>query len=84
MEKRNLSGKELSRLSGIGKSSISRYLSGQYQPGFEEIENLAIVLKIDPRDFFMNENYINLKNIPPEILLKEMISLLESKLEKYK
>ena len=77
MTLKGINGRQLSEMTGIGRSSISRYLKGEYQPRFEEISIIADALEIDPRDFFMDENYININNIPKEILFKETIALLQ-------
>ena len=43
---RNMLPIELSRLSGIGKSAISQYLSGKVTPKQDKIYNLAQVLRV--------------------------------------
>ncbi|AZK44800.1 helix-turn-helix domain-containing protein [Paenibacillus lentus] len=71
MEEKNMSQTELSDLTGIGKSSISQYLSGKNEPNQKRIEKFADALNCstaylngittcsDPTD---NPN--GLKNIP--------------------
>lgn len=44
---RNMLPIELSRLSGIGKSAISQYLSGKVTPKQDKIYKLAQVLKVN-------------------------------------
>ena len=46
MAERNMSQSELSALSGIGKSSISQYLSGKNVPGTKGKEKLAVALDV--------------------------------------
>ena len=41
MEERNMSQAELSALTGIGKSSISQYLSGKNEPNEKRTEKIA-------------------------------------------
>ena len=45
MEERNMSQAELSALTGIGKSSISQYLSGKNKPNQKRTEQLAEALE---------------------------------------
>lgn len=45
MEERNMSQAELSALTGIGKSSISQYLSGKNEPNQKRTEQLAEALE---------------------------------------
>lgn len=48
MEEKNISPAELSRRTGIDKSSISRYCSGAYNPGKSNFFKLATALAINP------------------------------------
>lgn len=43
---------ELARLTKINKSSISEYLSGNYQPKYKNILKIAEVLNVSPNIFF--------------------------------
>jgi predicted transcriptional regulator len=54
MIERNLTQVELSTLSGIGKSSISQYLSGKNTPHMAAKEKLANALEV-PAGFFDDE-----------------------------
>lgn len=45
MEERNMSQAELSALTGIGKSSISQYLSGKNEPNEKRTEKIAEALE---------------------------------------
>jgi repressor LexA len=47
MTARGVSQSDLSRLTGIGKSSISTYLSGAYEPKQRNLYKLARALKVD-------------------------------------
>ncbi len=53
---------ELSKMTGITRSSIAQYETDTYQPDLEKIEKFATVLNVSISDFF-NENKIN-KFIP--------------------
>jgi transcriptional regulator with XRE-family HTH domain len=44
MDEKNMSQTELSALTGIGKSSISQYLSGKNEPNQKRIEKIANAL----------------------------------------
>lgn len=46
METRNMSQAELSALTGIGKSSISQYLSGKNEPKSKAVEKMADALDV--------------------------------------
>ena len=56
---RNMLPIELSRLSGIGKSAISQYLSGKVTPKQDKIYKLAQVLKV-------NESWLMGYDVPME------------------
>ena len=46
MERDNISQRELSRLSGISESSMSRYLSGDLKPRMDILKNIADVFGV--------------------------------------
>ena len=46
MSERNMNQAELSALSGIGKSSISQYLSGKNTPNMKAMNKLAVALEV--------------------------------------
>ena len=48
MEENGLSATELSKLSGVGKSDISYYLKGKYEPKQDKCYLLAKALDVDP------------------------------------
>lgn len=62
LKQNNLRQNDLARLTGINKSSISEYLSGNYQPKYKNIAKIAEALHISP-DIFLKEDY-SLKQIP--------------------
>ena len=45
---RGITASQLSRLSGVGKSDISNYLNGKYEPKQEKVYLLAKALDVDP------------------------------------
>ena len=47
LEIRNISQSELSRKTGIGKSSISTYLTGEYEPKQKNIYKMALALNVN-------------------------------------
>ena len=54
MKEQNLSQSDLSRLTGIGRSSISQYLSGRNIPSPQRQEDIAVALKL-PEDYFIGD-----------------------------
>lgn len=51
MEERNISQTELSELTGVGKSSISQYVSGKNRPSESRRKQIASALGV-PEDYF--------------------------------
>ena len=47
LEIRDISQSELSRKTGIGKSSISTYLTGEYEPKQKNIYKMALALNVN-------------------------------------
>lgn len=76
MEEMDIKPSELSKLTGIDKSSISRYLKGDYVPKQLKVTILADALHVDPDWLFTGvkqekvPNYANLKNVVPLELKK--------------
>ena len=62
LKEQNLKQNDLAKLTGINKSSISEYLSGNYQPKYKNILKIAQALHISP-DTFLEKNR-TLKHIP--------------------
>lgn len=48
MEDSNISGKKLSKLTGISRSSICLYLSGERKPKQDAVEKIANCLRVTP------------------------------------
>jgi len=72
MRKDKISQKELSTLSGISESSISRYLSGSIEPRMDIVINIAKVFNV-PVNYFLDENSCKAQNIDA---YKETISIV--------
>ena len=76
MEEMDIKPSGLSKLTGIDKSSISRYLKGDYVPKQLKVTILADALHVDPGWLFTGvkqekaPNYANLKNVVPLELKK--------------
>ena len=55
MKKKGVNQKQLSKLSGITESSISRYLKGEIVPRMDVIVNVAKALQVET-DYFLEED----------------------------
>ncbi|MEG1934335.1 MAG: helix-turn-helix transcriptional regulator, partial [Kiritimatiellia bacterium] len=70
MEERQMSQAQLSGLTGIGKPSISQYLSGKNVPKMATVERLADALEVTV-DFLTNDALPPMKaefrNVPVEL-----------------
>lgn len=71
MELRNIKQSELVKMTGIGKSSISTYLTGAYQPKQRYVYKIAKALGIDEawligEDVPMEPAVIDYSALPPE------------------
>lgn len=58
MEKNGISQKQLSALSGITESSVSRYLRGNQRPRIDVLVNFANALDVNP-EFLLEEEEEN-------------------------
>lgn len=65
MQQKGLKQTELSTLTGIGKSAISEYLAGKYEPKQKNIFKLARALEVEP-GYFMD--FTAEAQAPPEPL----------------
>lgn len=70
MREKGMTQSDLSKASGIGRSSISQYLSGRNTPEPERIARLAECLDVDPEDLVGaeegNERVVeDLNDLPP-------------------
>lgn len=70
MEIRHIKQAELSRRTGIGKSSISTYLTGEYEPKQTNTYKLAEALNVNPswllgNDVPMDLNWDHPQGLPP-------------------
>lgn len=48
LERKGMKPIELSKLSGVGKSSISQYLKGKHAPGNISAGKMALILNVNP------------------------------------
>ena len=65
LQKKNMKQNELARLTKINKSSISEYLSGNYQPKYKNILKIAEVLNVSPNIFLEDtSSEENIKRLP--------------------
>ena len=72
LQEKNMKQNELARLTKINKSSISEYLSGNYQPKYKNILKIAEVLNVSPNIFLEDtSSEENVKRLP--ILAQENI-----------
>ena len=51
MQEKNISQAKLSELTGIGKSSISQYMSGKNTPSYERRKEIAVALGLNAEYF---------------------------------
>ncbi|MCR5836929.1 MAG: helix-turn-helix domain-containing protein [Lachnospiraceae bacterium] len=58
MKKRNINQKQLSQLSGINESSISRYLHSGQKPRMDVVVNISKALQVDTEYLLEEENTI--------------------------
>ncbi len=80
MSEKNYNITMLSNVSGIGKSSLSQYLSGKNIPSENRIVELAEALGCDPEDLTVNEDKVveevvqenKVWNVPVELAAKLM------------
>ncbi len=61
MHEKNIKQSDLSKLTGINKSSISEYLSNNYQPKYKNIVKIAQALQVSPTIFLSNNSSVDIK-----------------------
>ena len=64
LTEKNIKQSELARLTKINKSSISEYLSGNYQPKYKNILKIAKVLDVSPTVFLENSPDKEITKLP--------------------
>ena len=74
MQAQKLSGKELSRMSGISQSTISKFLSGDQEPGYSQIVSIAEAIQLPP-DVFMS--VVNPQLTPESPMINEFCMVRE-------
>lgn len=55
MKQKGINQKQLSKLSGISESSLSRYIRGEIMPRMDIIVNVAKALQVET-EYFLDEN----------------------------
>lgn len=68
LELRNMTQSELSRKTGIGKSSISTYLTGEYEPKQKNIYKMALALDVNEAWFLGGDTDID-RPLPPTTIV---------------
>ncbi len=66
---KNLTQEQLSELTNIGASSISKIESGIYHPTDDNLEKIAYALKIEPYKLYMYNHFKSIKDLKREINL---------------
>lgn len=66
--KRGLTQEQLSELTNIGASSISKIESGIYHPTDDNLERIAEALKTEPYKLYMCEHYKNTEELKTAII----------------
>ena len=64
---RNLTQEDLSELTDIGASSISKIESGHFHPTDENLERIANALKVEPYKLYMFNHQKNTKELLQDI-----------------
>lgn len=70
---KNLTQEDLSELTDIGASSISKIESGYFHPTDENLERIANALEVEPYKLYMFNHHKS-----REVLLKEIYKMLDS------
>ncbi|MBQ3310522.1 helix-turn-helix transcriptional regulator [bacterium] len=64
---RNLTQEDLSELTNIGPSSISKIESGIYHPSDENLKKIACALNVEPYKLYMFNHHKSTKDLKNEI-----------------
>lgn len=64
---KKLTQEQLSEMTNIGASSISKIESGIYHPTDENLEKIAAALNVEPYKLYMYNHYKNTKDLVAEI-----------------
>jgi len=80
MQQLEISQAQVVGLTGIGKSSISQYLSGKNTPSVERQKNIAVSLGLDPEYFEQDEPIVKMakhnSGVIPELRTKDAGKLM--------
>lgn len=80
LKEKNITQSELSKLTGIGKSSLTAYLKGEYKPKQDKIYKIAKALEVSPFEIMgpsYFDNILDIDKIKSEIELFDKISDVE-------
>lgn len=55
MKNRNMTGRELAKLTGISNSTISQVLNGRVVPTDEELEKICVALGVAPEQIYPSD-----------------------------
>ncbi len=66
---KNLTQEQLSELTNIGASSISKIESGIYHPNDDNLEKIAQALQVEPYKLYMCTQYKSIKELKEDINL---------------
>lgn len=58
LSERHMSQGILARITGISKTTICRYISGDIMPSLRNFNNICCALDIDPRDVLSTDEFI--------------------------
>ena len=77
MAEQNINQADLSSLTGIGKSSLSQYLSGKNVPHKKRIQEIATALGITPSRLTVDMR-VSHEELPPILPCRQKISIEEA------
>ena len=83
MQAQKISGKELSQITGISQSTISKFLSGDQEPRYSQIISIAEAFQIPPDILMLKSNHhpsINPPFINEHCMVREIYNDIDSHL----
>ena len=79
LKEKNITQSELSKLTGIGKSSLTAYLKGEYKPKQDKIYKIAKALEVSPFEIMgpsYFDNILDIDKIKTEVEIYELLAQL--------
>lgn len=79
LKEKNITQSELSKLTGIGKSSLTAYLKGEYKPKQDKIYKIAKALEVSPFEIMgpsYFDNILDIDRIKTEVEIYELLAQL--------